>query len=175
MGKAEAGGQRAERQWRPSALGELLNSWQSKPEGREPKGNGDMSKNRKLLDVPSEAGGQRAERQWRLDLFSLLVLWCWPRSRRAESRKAMETKLCHNTQHGHYAEAGGQRAERQWRRRFRWSNVHRISWKPERREPKGNGDASFLKRVSCRRHRKPERREPKGNGDLEWEKWEVRS
>ncbi len=89
----EAGGQRAERQWRHSFVISVVSS------------------------TSMEAGGQRAERQWRPEFFRD-VHRLTPGSRRAESRKAMETFSLNRGVDRVADEAGGQRAERQWRPLF---------------------------------------------------------
>ena len=65
-----------------------------------------------------------------------------------------------------YVEAGAQRAERQWRHQAAPRGQGVDEKKPERREPKGNGDRTAGRSAGIPASGKPERREPKGNGDL---------
>ncbi len=120
----EAGGQRAERQWRQRVYPIILHF------------------------QCQEAGGQRAERQWRPLVYHHGSIEDGERSRRAESRKAMETLLSFSRLTLSSLEAGGQRAERQWRPEPIKCKMISSSSKPEGREPKGNGDI-----ITANRHR----------------------
>ena len=110
------------------------------------------------------AEGQNAERQWRQD--SLALRWfLQSRGRRAERRKAMETKQAE--------EAGAQtfRGRRAERRKAmetsRSSNLQEathILW-PKGRTPKGNGDPRIPTPKSGPTWPWPKGRTPKGNGD----------